>query len=345
MLSTDRVQTEHRFSIESRNHARFGTQRDRVQPKQHRGTLRLEGEFRSCPWRHQPCRLNADDDENHHGRFGGHLATRYTSFGGWALVARKRLVSELSLRASPQRCRTVPQIDAVDLPWWQVKEKNKRSNARAAGKARHVCSDSLRPSQWMRGAVLLRVATGLVMAPNLPTPLLPLLLLLLPPAVEARWRTYVNFDSATFHNLGSVVLPEDAVLPDDCKTACEAADDCHGFVYSRVLSTSGCYFRSEDPAVLLRDRHEATGSTLFVMTTTPAADEATFWLYVVIAACILTGLILLGAVLYCVLSRRRPQTSGLGEMRFSRPATATRRQSFVNKATSPINSPLKTELV
>lgn len=224
------------------------------------------------------------------------------------------------------------------------KQKIERTR-RGGGKARHVCSDSLRPSQWMRGAVLLRVATGLVMAPNLPTPLLPLLLLLLPPAVEARWRTYVNFDSATFHNLGSVVLPEDAVLPDDCKTACEAADDCHGFVYSRVLSTSGCYFRSEDPAVLLRDRHEATGSTLFVMTTTPAADEATFWLYVVIAACILTGLILLGAVLYCVLSRRRPQTSGLGEMRFSRPATATRRQSFVNKATSPINSPLKTELV
>ncbi len=155
-----------------------------------------------------------------------------------------------------------------------------------------------------------------------------LLLLLPPPLVIGRWKKYEGYDSAAFHNY-QVPLAADAILPTDCKSACEQAAGCHGFVHSQVLATSGCYFRSESVDLLAKGRRRTPGATLYIMVSSPEADEARFWLWVVIASCVVSGLIVVVAILYCVLSRRH------SSIVYSRRNSQQARQPFSSPKTSP----------
>lgn len=129
------------------------------------------------------------------------------------------------------------------------------------------------------------------------------LLHLLPSKVIARWEIFEGYDASSGHNF-AVPLAANAIIPTDCITACERVADCHGFVYSQVLATSGCYFRSDSAAELAESRRSSSGATLYVMVTSPAVDEARFWLDVVIASCVMSVLVVGGGFLWCVLAQR-----------------------------------------
>ena len=99
------------------------------------------------------------------------------------------------------------------------------------------------------------------------------LLHLLPSKVIARWEIFEGYDASSGHNF-AVPLAANAIIPTDCITACERVADCHGFVYSQVLATSGCYFRSDSATELAESRRSSSGATLYVMVTSPAVASA-----------------------------------------------------------------------